>query len=335
MKRAGAISAGILCLLAIAFAPRLPWSARLQKNVSRLKLKAMAQLSRWQGSDPRIVTITGRLAGYGAQVEALRGARVIAAESMSGYSAMSDTEGRFSLPHLTWFPGASYNLVVVADAYHLRQLKLVSPSTCPSSGIIDFGELRFEEGDEVNQRPTDVRPMKYDIENAEYYTGMFMRLTSGTPPDEVAMDAICKYVASNLNYEETTREFHSPREILECGSCYCSNLALAMAAITAAGNYPTRTVHLSDSPEHQYTHVVVEVYYGDHWHLYDPTYGVFFRNRNGEIASYRELRLDPGLVTLASFTTLNRDIAEGVLAWMPKTYGTGFHQIYEVESLNH
>ena len=331
MKRAIAVSVGALCLLALAFAPRLPWSARLEKNIIRLKVKAMAQLSRCQGGDPRIVTITGRLAGYGAQVEALRGARVIAAESMSGYSAMSDTNGRFSLPHLTWFPGASYNLLVVADAYHSRRLKLVSPSACPSNGIIDFGELRFEEGDEVNQKSMYVRPMKYDIANAEYYSGMFTRMTSGQPTDEGAIDAICKYVASKLNYEETTRDFHSPREVLERGSCYCSNLALAMAAITAAGNYPTRTVHLSDSPEHKYTHVVVEVYYGDHWHLYDPTYGVFFRNRNEEIASHKELRLDPGLVTLASFTTLKRDTAESVLSWMPETYGTGFHQIYEVQ----
>jgi Transglutaminase-like superfamily len=331
MKRAIAVSVGAFCLLALTFAPRLPWSARLHKNIGRLKVKAMAQLSRWQGGDPRIVTITGRLAGYGAQVEVLRGARVIAAESVSGYSAMSDTNGRFTLPHLTWFPGASYNLLVVADAYHSGRLKLVSPATCPSNGIIDFGELRFEEGDGVNQKPMYVRPMKYDIENAEYYNGMFTRLTSGQPSDEGAIDAICKYVASKLNYEETTRDFHSPREVLERGSCYCSNLALAMAAITAAGNYPTRTVHLSDSPEHKYTHVVVEVYYGDHWHLYDPTYGVFFRNRNEEIASYKELRLDPGLVTLASFTTLKRDTAESILTWMPETYGTGFHQIYEVQ----
>ena len=251
MKRAIAVCVGALCLLALAFAPRLPWSARLHKNIGRLKVKAMAQLSRWQGGDPRIVTITGHLAGYGAQVEALRGARIIAAESVSGYSAMSDTNGRFSLPHLTWFPGASYNLLVVADAYHSRRLNLVSPATCPSNGIIDFGELRFEEGDEVNQKPMYVRPMKYDIENAEYYSEMFMRLTSGQPSDEGAIDAICKYVASKLNYEETTRDVHSPREVLERGSCYCSNLALAMAAITAAGNYPTRTVHLSDSPEHK------------------------------------------------------------------------------------
>jgi len=330
MKRAVAVSIGVLCLLAIAFAPHLPWSTRLHKNISRLKLKALAQVSRWQGDVPRVVTITGRLAGYGAQVEALRGARVIAAESMSGYSSMSDTEGRFTLPHLTWFPGASYNLFVVADTYHLRRLRLISPSTCSSNGILDFGELRFEEGDEVDQKGMLVRPMRYDIENAEYYTEMFRRLTANESSDERAVDAICKYVASRLNYEETTREFSSPRQILERGSCYCSNLALAMAAITAAGNYPTRTVHLSDSPEHKVTHVVVEVYYGDRWHLYDPTYGVVFRNRSEEIASYKDVRLDPGLVTMAAFTTLKRDTAESILTWMPKMYETGFHQIYEV-----
>jgi Transglutaminase-like superfamily len=330
MKRTITASLAALCLLAIVCAPRLPWSARLHKNLSRLRVKALAQMSRWQGNHPRTVMITGRLAGYGAQVEALHGARVIAAESMSGYSAMSDTEGRFFLPHLTWFPGASYNLLIAADAYHLGRLKLEAPSTCPSNGILDFGELRFEAGDEFDNKVMLVRPMKYDVDNAEFYTGMFLRLTADQRSDESAIDSICKYVAGKLNYEETTMDFHSPRQILERGSCYCSNLALAMAAITAAGNYPTRTVHLSDSPEHKYTHVVVEVYYGDRWHLYDPTYGVSFRNRSDEIASYKDVRLDPGLVTLAAFSGVKRDTAESVLTWMPKAYETGFHQIYEV-----
>jgi transglutaminase superfamily protein len=330
MKRALAVILGASFLLAMVFTPGLPWSARVHKNLSRLRLKALAKISRWRGDEPRIVMITGRLSGYGAQVEALRGARVIAAESMSGYSAMSDTEGKFSLPHLTWFPSTSYNLLVAADAYHLRRLKLVCPSTCPSNGILDFGELRFDEGDEVDQKTTLVRPMEYDSDNDEYYAGMFARLTAGQQSDESAINAICKYVAGKLNYEETTRQFHSPRQVLERGSCYCSNLALAMAAITASGNYPTRTVHLSDSPEHKHTHVVVEVFYGDRWHLYDPTYGVFFLNRNQEVASYRDLRLDPGLVTSDAFAKLKFDTAENILSWMPKTYETGFHQIYEV-----
>jgi hypothetical protein len=274
--------------------------------------------------------MTGKLTGYGAQVEALRGARVIAAESTSGYSALSDDECRFVLPHLTWYPGASYNLIIVADAYHLKRIKVSAPPSCPYDGIVDVGELRFDDGYEVGREDAPDRYMEYDRNNGDYYTGLFTRLTANLETDERAIDAISKYVATRLNYEEHALEFKSPRQILERGSCYCSNLALAMAAITAAGDYPTRTVHLSDSPEHQHTHVVVEVYYGDQWHLYDPTYGVFFLNGESAVASYKELRLDPSLVTARAFPGFKPETTESILAWMPKTYRAGFHQIYQV-----
>ena len=285
-----------------------------------------------RGQQPRLISLTGKLTGYGAQVEALKGARVIAAESTSGYSAMSDGECRFVLPHLTWYPGASYNLVIAADAHHLKRIRLTAPPRCPNDGMVDVGELRFDDGSEVDREETLARPMEYDGDNGDYYAELFNRLTANIVTDERAIDAVCKYVAGKLNYEEPAREFKSPRQILERGSCYCSNLALAMAAITATGGYPTRTIHLSDSPEHQHTHVVVEVYYGDQWHLYDPTYGVFFLNRVGEVASYKELRLDPSLVTGGAFPRVNRETIESILAWMPKMYGAGFHQIYQVSN---
>ena len=121
-----------------------------------------------------------------------------------------------------------------------------------------------------------------------------------------------------------------PREVLERGSCYCSNLALAMAAITAAANYPTRTVHISDTADYQHTHVMVEVYYGDQWHLYDSTYGVRFLNRQGIVACYRELRLDPALISNATFYGLEAGTIQGILEWMPSAYASGFHQMYLV-----
>jgi hypothetical protein len=229
-----------------------------------------------------------------------------------------------------WYPGASYNLVISADAHHLKRVRLSAPLSCPDDSIVDVGELQFDDGYEIDREDALVRPMEYDLDNRDYYAGLFTRLTANLFTDEQAVAAISKYVAGKLNYDESAREFKTPRQILERGSCYCSNLALAMAAITAAGNYPTRTIHLSDSPEHQNTHVVVEVYYGDQWHLYDPTYGVVFLNRHGEVASYKELRLDPGLVTNDAFEGFKPETAESILAWMPKTYRAGFHQIYQV-----
>jgi hypothetical protein len=148
--------------------------------------------------------------------------------------------------------------------------------------------------------------------------------------EELKIAGIGKYVAGKLDYREPARSFKSPRQVIERGSRYCSNLALAMAAITEAGGYPTRTVHLSNSPQHQNTHVVVEVYYEDHWHLYDPTYGVFFLNKDGAVANYKELRLDPSLVTAQAFRGIESETAKSILAWMPEIYRAGFHQIYQV-----
>ena len=92
----------------------------------------------------------------------------------------------------------------------------------------------------------------------------------------------------------------------------------------------TRTVHTSDTPEYTNTHVAVEVFYADGWHLYDPTYGVFFLNESGVVASYKELRLNPSLMTTGAFQQLKPEIARAALAWMPSVYSSGLHQLYHV-----
>ena len=332
MKRVITLLAGLTLFFALAFAPGFPWSASSFRKLNRLVSKIETRLAQLRGHQPRLISLTGRLIVNGAAGQTLMGARVIATESTSGYSAMSDSEGRFVLPHLMWYPGASYNLLISADAHHLKRLRVEVPSSCSNDSIVDVGELRIDSGYDVDHEAFLVRPMQYDVNNREYYTALFARLTQNHETDGGAVDAVSKYVSEKLNYDERQRDFKTPRQILERGSCFCSNLALAMAAITAAGSYPTRTVHLSDSPDYQNTHVVVEVYYGDQWHLYDPTYGVFFLNRHNEVASYNELRLDPNLVTRDAFARIKPETTESILAWMPKAYRAGFHQIYEVSN---
>src|SRR5262249_27389323 len=122
-------------------------------------------------------------------------------------------------------------------------------------------------------------------------------------------------------------------EIIESGSCYCSQLALAMAAITTAADYPTVTVHLSDTPERVATHVVVQVYYDDAWHLFDPTWGLVFRDAHGDIADYRNIRLHPALIDRSAFEGIKPETVEQIMRWMPQAYASGLHQMYaEVKS---
>ncbi len=281
-------------------------------------------------TNPGRFSIYGKLIGSGAFVESLKGAQVIALESPSGYAALSDNQGRFTLPHLLWYPGATYTLFITTDTYHAKQFKIIAPSAYPQDGIIQAGELRFDEGIALPTKEGLVRFLRYDVENRDYYKALFETMTASSLTDHQIIDTICKYIATRHTSTGDHREFKSARQIIEKGAPHCSNLAYAMAAVTSAGGYMTRTVHTSDTPEYTNTHVAVEVFYSDGWHLYDPTYGVFFLNESGVVASYKELRLNPSLITTGAFQQLKPDIARDALAWMPNVYSSGLHQLYHV-----
>lgn len=311
--------------------PEFLQSTSLFFNLRRVTVKVGARFSEWKNKQTKTISLVGRLRGNGAMVEALKGAQVIAIESTSGYTALTDQEGKFTIPHLTWYPGAEYNLVVSPSTFYNRLIKVKSPEILSETFVLDLGDLDFSLADEVERSELIFRTMPYDSLNHNYYKALFDELTLGISSDEEKISKVNKYVATKLNYNEPAKNFPSPKAVIESGSCYCSNLAIAMAALTAAGNYPTRTVHLSDTPEYNNTHVVVEVYYKDQWHLYDPTYGIFFLNDLGVVASYKDLRLNSLLVKSEAFQGFDPKLSEDVLKWMPGAFNSGFHQIYFVK----
>ncbi len=325
----------LIIVVSISLLPGLPWSMRVFFNLRRVTAKTATKLSNWQGNQTKVISITGRLKGEGAMIEALKGAQVIALESTSGYASLSDQEGKFIIPHLIWYPGAQYNLVISANDFYTKLIKVSSPQQLPSSNILDFGELNFDLASETEKNPVVFRRMQYDSSNHSYYKELFDRLTINATSDEEKISRINTYVATKLNYNEPAKNFPTPKAIIERGSCYCSNLAIAMAAITASANYPTRTVHLTDTANYLNTHVTVEVYYQEKWHLYDPTYGIFFLNTQSVVASYRELRLNPSLIQLEPFQQLDPKLVQDILKWMPAAFNSGFHQLYLVKTLKH
>ncbi|HLG14242.1 MAG TPA: transglutaminase-like domain-containing protein [Blastocatellia bacterium] len=335
-KRIVAACAGAAVLLGVLLWPGLPWSEKLRLNLRRAYVKAEVRIARWRGAEPRLASIAGRLArtGAGANTDALAGARVLAVESTSQYGALSDVRGEFLLPHLMWYPGAEYTLIIAPGVDRRTRLTVSAPPSYPEGGVIKLGELRLDGEDEVAATEPGVRPMDYDDRNDEFYRALFDQLTSNAETDRQKLEAINRYVATRLNYKEPARSFESPRLILERGSAYCVNMASAMAALTVAGKYPTRVVHLSDTPEYSHTHTVVEIHYADQWHVFDPTWGLFFLNNNGVVASYKELRLNPGLITPAAFQRLDREASREILEWMPRTYGSGIHQLYQVQGMD-
>src|SRR2546423_12926367 len=123
----------VATLAAIWFLPGLPWSARCRYVMRRAAARFNVTVASWRGSHPRPVSFNGHLTGGGALAEALKGAQLVAVESASGYAVMTDADGRFTLPHLTWYPNAAYTLVVTADAYHTRTFSLHAPPIYPDN----------------------------------------------------------------------------------------------------------------------------------------------------------------------------------------------------------
>jgi hypothetical protein len=321
------ISVGVLALI-VAFLlwPGLPWSTRNRHMLKRAMTKVEIQFAQWRGHTPRQAIVTGRLVAGG---EAMRGVEVAAIESPSGYLAMSNDDGSFILPHLLWYPEATYNLIITTQS-QARQVKIRFPSAYPSDGLIDAGEVPFESGEELAKNERLDRYLRYDRNNCDYYRKLFRELTSGSQSDHQKIDAINRFIASRHKAKETRWQYDSARQIIEHGAPHCSNLAFAMAALTGAGGYPSRVVHISDTPDYQRTHTMVEVYYAEGWHLYDPTYGVFFLNREGAVACYKEMRLEPDIISAKAFVQARPDQAREALAWMAGSYSSGFHQTYLV-----
>jgi hypothetical protein len=323
----------LILLFALLFSgvialPGMPWSVRLDRGLKRIVASLRVRAATLEGQQPRAALLSGVLERSSVLPEAVQGAEVSVVQSKSGYCSLTDSQGRFTIPHLVWYPGARYNLLVMSDSFSVRRISITAPAAFPENGVIDAGRLYFEGAVPAMTGETPIAHMVYDRNNDSYYRELFDRLAAGLEEDSDKIDRICKFVSTKLNRRNSTPSFHTPRDILELGSCYCSNLALAMAAITSAGNLPTRTVHMTDNPEYTRTHVTVEVYYGDRWHLYDPTYGVHYSDPNGVVASYKQLRLNPELVAPGTFSSLAEKEAGETLAWMLADFASGYNQIY-------
>ena len=317
----------LLCVLlglGLLFLPGLPWSARARHTLHRALIKAEIVLARWRGHEPRLVSLSGKIDVPGAQVEAL--------DSRSGWATLADKDGRFTLPDEMWYPRASYDLVISSDHEHGEIIKVTAPEKLPDSGVIDLGQLHVDPSHALNLDAlpgiTSVTFANYDEANRPFYQELFDKLTANQASDTDKLNAIQNYMRTKRNFEETQREVDSPRQVLERGSQYCGLLSTAMATLLATGHYQVHTIDLRDNQAAPLTHVIVEVYYDNAWHLYDPTYGVTFLNKAGNVESYRDVRLEPSIITpelLAGFPSQRRP---NILALLSGVYNSGYHHYY-------
>ena len=307
----------------ILFFPGSPWAARIHHTLKRTTVKAEMKLAKWRGHEPRLVSIAGQLNGPGVQIQAL--------DSRSGWATLTGRDGRFVLPDVMWYPGASYELVISNDDSTGTLIKVRAPETYPESGVFSVGELAAGRGAQVEIASligvNSITREDLDVNNREYYKDLFDKLTAGKQSDDEKIGAINDFVASKLNYDETQWDLGSPRRVLDRGSQYCGHLSEAMETLLAIGGYRTRAVHMSDGKNPPGTHAVVEVFYGGGWHLYDPTFGIKF-NKDRDIASYRDVRLDTSVISEDLFQKFRPKVRRQFMALLPGIYETGYHHFY-------
>jgi hypothetical protein len=312
----------------VLFFPGLPWAPRLRHSLRKTIVKTKMSYARLSGHQPALVSIAGRQTTPCAEIQAL--------DSRSGWATLADREGRFLLPDVMWYPGATFDLVMTIGEENGTLVTVTAPGETPPNGILNVEMIDFERGIEVVLTglpgANATTYVDYDADNSSYYKELFDRLTTGKASDEERISAACDYVSSKLNYEETQWELGSPRRVLETGSQYCGHLSTALSTLLATGNYRTREIHLSDGKSSPSTHSVVEAFYDGDWHLFDPTYGVRFRTRDGKVASHKDVRLDPSIIREDLFERFGPKERREIVALLSSLYGTGFHHFYRFKN---
>jgi hypothetical protein len=325
-KRPAFVLLAFALVLVLLFLPGLPWSAGTRHSLKRAVIKSRMKLASWRGVEPQLMSISGRIDVPGARVQAL--------DSRSGWASLADGQGNFLLRDVMWYPNAEYDLVVSKDEFAGAMTTVSAPSTFPESGRFSVGDLDISRATTADFDSVignnSITWEDFDFANLEYYKDVFARLTSGKQSDQEKIAAINAFVASKLNYNETQSELGSPRRVLERGSQFCGHLTSAMRTLLATGAYRSRGINIIDDNDPPGTHVVVEVFYAGGWHLYDPTYGVRFLLKDGEVASYRDVRLDPSLISQELFVKL--DPRSQVLALLRGCYQTGCYHLYDFKS---
>ncbi|MFP5264240.1 MAG: carboxypeptidase-like regulatory domain-containing protein [Blastocatellia bacterium] len=202
-KRTSAACAAAALILVIAFTPGLPWSARAVHFVKRVRAKAEMRAFAWQGVRPALISLTGKVA---ARKGVLGGAEVEALDSASGWSSLTDEQGKFVLRDLTWYPRASYTVVIKPNDLQARQVKVTAPASYPEGGTLNIGEVGFDQGCPIDAGEVpgknSISYVENDMRNLDYYKNLFDELTAEKQTDEERLDAISRFVASRLILDE-------------------------------------------------------------------------------------------------------------------------------------
>lgn len=299
LKRFSLVLGLFLALSTLVLFPGLPWSAQCSQSISKAANKIFLELWFWRGITPQNLKLSGKIIKNNQEIN---GVEVELLNSDSGWAAMTNKTGDFSLPYVKWHPQRNYTLIITLNDYQSRQITIPAPKNYPKTGVLELGTIEFERtfniADVELLKDKNISLLTFDKQNQAYYQEIFDKLTVQAKIDEEKISNICRYVSSKLllpttdNKESIYFTKSSPKQILESGSQYCGNLALAMMTIAKAGNYKTRLIDLIDKDSLSISHTIVEVFYQDRWHAYDPVTGNAVKSNPKRVLSYREIKLD-------------------------------------------
>ena len=105
---------------------------------------------------------------------------------------------------------------------------------------------------------------------------------------------ILKYASNSLMLKANKG---SATKMMKEGFTLCGGMAGAFVMLSRAVGLPARSAAAKYMPSFS-EHVVSEVFYANKWHLYDPTFGIFFYSRpdydkQGDVISFHEFLSGP------------------------------------------
>lgn len=110
----------------------------------------------------------------------------------------------------------------------------------------------------------------------------------GSEPQRRAI-ALLKYVTSTLNLKA---HGGTATAILRDGHAICAGMSRVFCALCRVSGLPCRDVSLFGLRD-MGSHVMAEVYYDDAWHLFDPTFGLFFLAEDRRLCTLHDMICNP------------------------------------------
>ena len=252
--------------------------------------------------------------------------RVSLPSSDAGWSAFTNSEGRFVIRDAGLREGDTVSLVVESGGSERREIVVRVPAG-DESGTADLGYMDASAMTAIDRggRQLEEHVVPFDRVNLEWYRGVAAAVTAGLSTDHDRVNALNAFVTRRYARPSDNDPTDTPRRTIEAGTLFSGPLPIALATLAQASGYPTRLVALSAPRPVDIEHTVVEVFYDGRWHLFDPAFGIAAVNDLGEISNLEDLVRHPFLIDRMRYADAVRPGWRG--AEIPALLRSGVHRV--------